>query len=248
MKITCPQCGADIALRPRSLQLICTFCNTPLLFEKEPFLESYRLELTCEEEPAISMAKQFLIEKNKTEEITKQEMLYLPFYRFLYEKNGKIVEKAFSALNSPPFLLFSIPSGSVVPLKKDNKEAFIKPEKNLSLILEKMKKEKARSLEEMLLLYLPFWKITISSGEIIWLDAVQGKIFASNVGREQIRTGKLLKILFSGFFILLLIEGIAVHSNVLRFLLQGITAIGFFYFVKKTTNSATKTQRHKEKI
>jgi len=237
MKITCPQCGADIDIQPRSLQLICPFCNTPLILKKEPVLESYRLEPTCEEEPAISFAKQFLIEKNSKDTIVKKELLYLPFYRFLYEKRGKIVEKVFSALRSPPFLLFTIPSGSMVPIKEDNKEIFMKSEKNVSLFLEKMKKEKAKSLGEMLLLYLPFWKITISSGETIWLDALQGKIVTSNVLKAQKRTGKLIKSLLTGFFILLLVEGIAVSSSILRFLLQGVTAMAFFYFMRRKFNN-----------
>jgi hypothetical protein len=84
----------------------------------------------------------------------------------------------------------------------------------------------------MLLLYLPFWKVTISSGETIWIDAVQGKVLAHTIFKIQKRTGKLLKSIFTGFFILLLVEGIIVPSYILRFLLQGATAVGFFYFIK----------------
>ena len=51
------------------------------------------------------------------------------------------------------------------------------------------------------------------------------------VGRNK-ETGKLLKSIFTGFFILLLVEGIIVPSYILRFLLQGATAVGFFYFIK----------------
>ncbi len=232
MKITCPQCGAEIAIQPRSLQLICTFCNTPLVFDKEPSLESYVIEPTLEEGPAISLAKVFLAEKNRFEEILKKDLLYLPFYRFLYERSGKMVEKVLSASKSTPFPLFTIPSGSMVQIKKDDKEFLVEPEKNLSVVLENLKKEKTKSLEEMLLLYLPFWKVTISSGETIWIDAVQGKVLTHTIFKIQKRTGKLLKSIFTGFFILLLVEGIIVPSYILRFLLQGATALGFFYFIK----------------
>ena len=39
------------------------------------------------------------------------------------------------------------------------------------------------------------------------------------------------------FFILLLVEGIAVSSAVLRFLLQGVTAMAFFYFMRRKFNN-----------
>lgn len=237
MKITCPQCGADIDIQPRNIQLTCPFCNTPLIFKKEPSLESYRIEPTWEEEPTIALVKQFLIERSLEEKIEKMELLNLPFYRFLYEKKGKIVEKVFSALSSPPFLLFTIPSGSMIPMGENSKGIFVRPEKKLSLVLEKMKKERVKALEEMLLLYFPFWKVTIPSGKIIWLDAVQGKILASNIQKIQKTNARLIKTLFSGLLIVLLVEGFATSSNILGFLLQGVTTIGFFYLMKRKFNN-----------
>jgi len=237
MKITCPQCGADIEIQPRSLQLICPFCNTQLIFDKELALESYRLKPTCEEEPTRHILKQFLTEKNRIEEIEECQLSYLPFYRFLYEKNNKIVEKIFSALEKPPFPFLSIPSGSMAPMGKDEKILIVKPECNLSSILEKMRRKEAKSLEEMLLIYYPFWRIKISSGETIWLDAVQGKIVSGENLKEQKDMKKFFKTILIGFFILLLIEGIVVPSHILRILLQGATAIGFFYFARKRLNN-----------
>lgn len=94
MKITCPQCGADIDIQPRSLQLICPFCNTPLILKKEPVLESYRLEPTCEEEPAISFAKQFLIEKNSKDAIVKKNYSIFRFTDFYMKKEGESLRRS----------------------------------------------------------------------------------------------------------------------------------------------------------
>ncbi|MCK4577091.1 zinc ribbon domain-containing protein [candidate division WOR-3 bacterium] len=233
MMITCPQCGADITIQPRSLQLICPFCETPLILKKEPLLESYKLEPTCEETPATLIAEQHLVEKSREEKIVKRELHYLPFYRFLSERNGKFVENVFSALSSPPFFLFSIPSGSIVTLKENDKDLLMKPEKSISEILESMKKQKTLCLDEMLLLHIPFWKITISSDEIIWIDAVQGKIHSSTVLEKQKRTGRFLKITLTTLLALLLIEGISVPQVALRLLLQFVTAGFFLFFIRK---------------
>ncbi|TET19427.1 MAG: hypothetical protein E3J78_05455, partial [Candidatus Cloacimonadota bacterium] len=83
MKLECPQCGGKCDLQPRSLQLICPFCNTPLAFEKELFLETYKVEPTIEKEPARVLMQQHLCDKGRDDAIIRKEFLYLPFYRFL---------------------------------------------------------------------------------------------------------------------------------------------------------------------
>ncbi|OQX51645.1 MAG: hypothetical protein B5M53_10805 [Candidatus Cloacimonas sp. 4484_209] len=233
MNITCPQCGAKIQLQPRSIQLFCPYCNTPLALEKEPSLETYKLEPTWDEKPIGELVKQFLAQKNRDNTITKQELIYLPFYRLLYELNGRITEKVFSALESPPFPLFSIPSGTLKPVEKDIGGKFLTPQKNLTVILDKIKKDKVKVVEEMLLLYLPFWRITISSNEIIWIDSVHGKILTQNIEEITNKKEKLVKLSLTGLFMLLFIEGIPPLAFPFRFILQCITSVIALYFIIK---------------
>jgi hypothetical protein len=233
MKINCPQCGADIALQPRSIQLRCPFCETPLLLKKDLLLETYKVESTCEEKGAISLVHVLLQEKNRELKVVKTELIFLPFYRFLCEKKGKSHETVYSALRNPPVFLSSIPSGSIVPL--DTKETIKKRnvEKNLSEITESMKAEKVQSLEEILLLYIPFYKITLSSGEIVWIDAVQGKVRSDSVLKKRPKTKRFTTLALTGLLIALVIEGILIPLGFLRPGIQIVTAGVFFYTMKR---------------
>jgi|GEM_PF-6297208 len=233
MKITCPQCGAKIETQPRSIQLICPFCKTPLVLEKKPFLESYKIKPTCEKEPAKEMLLQFLAEKNRYDSMEKMQMLYLPFYRFLYDRKGIFTEEVISALKKPPFLLPGVPSGQILSLKNPVSNEFRKPERSLPTVIEMLKQRKISSVDELFLLYIPFWKILISSAETIWIDAVQGKILTTNLLRSQTKNNQLMTYLLIGLFILLILEGLAVPTLAMRILFQGATALAFFLLVKK---------------
>jgi hypothetical protein len=233
MKINCPQCGADIALQPRSIQLRCPFCETPLLLKKDLLLETYKVEPTCEERPAISLVQVLLKEKNRELKVVKTEMIFLPFYRFLCEKKGRSHETVYSALHDPPVFLTSVPSGSIIPL--DTKETIKKRkvEKNLSEITESMKVEKVQSLEEILLLYIPFWMITLSSGEIVWIDAVQGKVHSDTVLKKRPKTKRFTTLTLTGLLFALVIEGILIPLSFVRPGVQIVTAGVFFYIMKR---------------
>jgi uncharacterized membrane protein YobD (UPF0266 family) len=232
MKTVCPQCGADIHLQPRSIRLVCPFCNTPLVFDKKLSLESYRLEPTCEQGPAVSIVEQSLKEKGRKEKIVNKKMLYLPFYRFLFENEGMFSEKVVSALKSTPIYLFSIPSASIVSLTPEEENHLPQPQMDIFSVLEELKGQGVKSVEEMLLLYIPFWKVTLSNSRTIWVEATQGKIL-SEIESTTKDKGKFTKIIFSGLLILLFIEGIFIPSWILRFFLQGITTGGLFFFLKR---------------
>lgn len=235
MKILCPQCGADIHLQPRSVRLLCPFCNTPLVLDKKLSLESYRLEPTCEQGPVTSIVNQSLKEKGREEKIVNKKMLYIPFYRFLYENEGRFPEKVVCALKSNPFHLFSIPSASIVPIKPEEENQLPQPQKDIFSVLEELKNKGVTSVEEMLLLYIPFWKVILSNNQTIWVEATQGKIL-SEIESIKKDKGKLIKIIFSGLLIFLIIEGMIIPSWILRFLLQGITTGGFFFFLTRMNN------------
>lgn len=240
MKLSCPQCGADIALQPRSLQLVCPFCNTPLKFSKEPFLERYKMEPTVEEKPATAIAKDVLREQNRTESIAALSMQYLPFYRFLCETQGSFTEHVYSALSQTPFPLFSIPSGTLSAIRETETIEGPEPQKLLSEVLEKAKVKKSKSIDEMLLLFLPFWKITLSSGEIIWIEAVQGGVVASPKKKVTHHKPSIYaKLLFSLLVILMFFEGILVSPLLPRLLLQVITAGAGFFVANKVVKNAS---------
>jgi hypothetical protein len=240
MKLSCPQCGADIPLQPRSLQLICPFCNTPIILSKEPSLEHYRMEPTIEEAPAIALAQEVLRTQNRTEEIETKIMYYLPFYRFLSDKNGVYTEQVYSALTDSPFPLFSIPSGTLTPLSEKEPPRGPQPQRQVSEILKGAKLEKTKSIEEMLLLFLPFWKVTLATGEIIWIDAVQGKVVASSAKkRAHHMPGILTRTLFSVLLLLLFVEGIVNAPLPIRLVLQMVTAGIALFIAKRVVNHAS---------
>ncbi len=239
MKITCPQCGANIQTQPRSVQLICPFCKTQLLLKKEPFLESYAIEPTCEKKPTQAIAEQFLATRNRTDSIQAMQMLYLPFYRFLYERKGTSREEVVPGLDESPFLLAKIPSGQILSLKHATEREFMKPERNLKTVLEMLKQKKIQSLEEILLLYIPFWKIVISSGETIWIDAVQGKILTTIPAETRVRKSRLLALSLTGLLAFLLLEGLSIPSLAFGIAIQGVSALGFFYIIRRILLSET---------
>ena len=240
MKLSCPQCGADIALQPRSLQLVCPFCNTPLKFSKEPFLERYRMNPTIEEAPATAIAREVLCKQNRAEDIETAMMQYLPFYRFLCEKNGEFSEHVYSALTSTPFPLFSVPSGTLTAIGEKETIKGPEPEKPLSEVLKVAKLRKAKSIEEMLLIFLPFWKITLSTGEIIWIDAVQGRVAVEPVKKKNHRMPNIYtKVLFSILLIILFFEGIVISPFLIRLFLQMVTAAAAFLFANKVVKNAS---------
>lgn len=240
MKFPCPQCGADIVLQPRSLQLVCPFCHTSLKLSKEPALERYRIEPTIEEKPALAIAHDLLLKQGKAEEISEQTMEYLPFYRFLCEKNGTFIEHVCSALGDSPFPLFSIPSGTLAPIEENGPLGGTTPAKELFEILKHEKLRKVMSIEEMLLLFVPFWKITLSNGEVIWIDAVEGRAAPLPMRRRARHTpGIFRKLVLSGALIALFIIGIQIVPFPMSMLFQlGGAGLLFFLLRKEMRDAA----------
>jgi hypothetical protein len=240
MKTACPQCGADIELQPRALQLICPFCNTALKFTKEPSLERYRIEPTIEETPATAIAREALLKQNRPDSIETKALSYLPFYRFLCEENGSFKEHVCAACADAPFPFFSIPSGTLAVLAKDEPIKGPKPEKPLSEVLSRSKLKNAKSIEEMLLLFLPFWKITLSTGEVIWIDAVEGHVVAAPPrGKRRplrdLRTPLILSLTLS----ILFAAGIMIPPLLLRLPVQmAIAVLGFFILRKEMKHAS----------
>ncbi len=232
MKFSCPQCGADITLQPRSLHLQCPFCSTPLKLSKEPALEHYRMEPSIEEKPAIAIARDAMHKQDRSGTIETAVMYYLPFYRFLCEKDGTFTEHVYSALSEIPFPLFSIPSGTLTVVNEKDVLKGVKPEKPLSQMLSSANLKKARTIEEMLLLFLPFWKVTLSSGEVIWVDAVEGNTILPPLKKQRAHMPLLRRrVALSILLAVLFLEGILLKPLIPRLLLQGATAGILFYFL-----------------
>jgi hypothetical protein len=114
------------------------------------------------------------------------------------------------------------------------------PEKRISMILRKAKLEKTKSIEEMLLLYLPFWKITLSTGEIIWIDAVQGRVAKTPIKKKIHHMPSIYrKLAFSITLIALFVVSIQISPFLMRLLFQ-IGGVGLlFYFLRKEMKYAS---------
>jgi hypothetical protein len=138
-----------------------------------------------------------------------------------------------------PFPLFSIPSGTLTAVQEKKTIQGPQPEKQLSEILEKVNLKKAKSIEEMLLLYLPFWKITLSTGEVIWIDAVQGSVAKSTIKKKIHHLPRIYrKLVLSLTLITLFTVSIQISPFLLRLLFQ-IGGVGLlFFFLRKEMKHA----------
>jgi hypothetical protein len=198
------------------------------------------MEPTIEEKPAAAIATDRLRELDNNSGIASQVMEYLPFYRFLCEKDGKFTEHVYSALPSTPFPLFSVPSGKLTAIGKSETLKGPEPRKKLPEIIQKAKLKDIKSMEEMLLIYLPFWKITLSTGESIWIDAVQGRIVQSPTTTAIHHKPSIYrKLVFSGVVVALFVIGIQISPFLIRLLVQMAGAGLLFFLYRKELMRAT---------
>lgn len=239
MEVTCTQCGAAVKIPEGEIFVQCSYCSSALYLDKSRIVFHYLIEPTLKPEEARQNLRRWMAGNqtpkglDEEAEITKNELIFFPLWRFVTQAAKSGPENVFIQPAAPTIIAeiqqISLPAGK---LKFYTEEAakgqnFFSPTILLSSALEWLKSSGISSgdVKETSLVHIPvyhFFYLYKGAQYSAIADASTGKVVA-NVFPPKSETPFLAIGILAA--ILFFIEGLLIPSLPIKLLAYAFSSI-----------------------